>query len=490
MWFNQWLRGWRGQPIWFPWSLARQHKRRPRPPGSRRARRGGTHLLLEQLEERSLLSSYSAASVFDLIADINAANSAGGTNTITLTAPTASPYVLTVVNNSTDGATGLPVIAKNDMLTILGNGDTLERSTASGTPDFRLFDVASGAALTLGNLTLQNGVAFGSGSAAEGGAIWNQGTLVLSAVTVQSNTAQGSDGGSDGANGLAGNDAAGAGLWSAGSLTLQSSTLVQNNHAIGGNGGSGRKRGGVGGNAFGGGVFVASGTATLTGAAVENNGATGGEGGYITGNPRPNDNPEVASGNGSGGGLYVAGGTVNLQSDTVAGNQAVGGQNLGNDTLLSFAGNGYGGGVYVAGGQVSLSNDAVDTNQANDGTGGANTAFGYGGGLYVAGGNVTLSSDTVDSNQANGGHYSPASAYGGGLFVAAGATVNLCNDTVQSNTAGLLINLGLGGGIYIAAGGTAYLDSFTVTNTINNTDHSGLNGSTANIDGTYILQNC
>jgi hypothetical protein len=88
------------ESIRFPWSLARQHQGRPRPPGSRRARRGSTRLLLEQLEERSLLSSYSAFSVSDLIADIEAATRAGGTNTIALTAPTSSPYVLTAVGRS------------------------------------------------------------------------------------------------------------------------------------------------------------------------------------------------------------------------------------------------------------------------------------------------------------------------------------------------------------------------------------------------------
>jgi hypothetical protein len=35
-----------------------------------------------------------------------------------------------------------------------------------------------------------------------------------------------------------------------------------------------------------------------------------------------------------------------------------------------------------------------------------------------------------------------------------------------------------------------YIDTSTVNNTINNADSSGLNGPTANIDGTYILQNC
>jgi hypothetical protein len=56
---------------------------------------------------------------------------------------------------------------------------------------------------------------------------------------------------------------------------------------------------------------------------------------------------------------------------------------------------------------------------------------------------------------------------------------------VASNTAS-----GLGGGILIESTATVYIDSFTVANTINNTDSSGTNGSTANIDGTYTPKNC
>jgi hypothetical protein len=46
---------------------------RPQPPRRRNAR-----LALEQLEDRTVPSSFTAASVSDLIADINAANLAGG----------------------------------------------------------------------------------------------------------------------------------------------------------------------------------------------------------------------------------------------------------------------------------------------------------------------------------------------------------------------------------------------------------------------------
>jgi hypothetical protein len=137
------------------------------------------------------LASYSAASVSALITDITAANTNGGANTITLTAATTAPYVLTAVNNTTNGATGLPVIADDDNLTI-GGGDTIERSVVSGTPNFRLFDVAAGASLTLQSVTLEQGSVASAGatdSDLEGGAIYNQGALTLSGVTVQNNTA-------------------------------------------------------------------------------------------------------------------------------------------------------------------------------------------------------------------------------------------------------------------------------------------------------------
>jgi hypothetical protein len=172
--------------MWYPsWSRSRRsaspypRAKRPSPPRPFRP-------TLQQLEDRTLPSNYTAPCVTDLISDIAAANTAGGSNTITLVANTT--FSLSAVNNTSDGPTGLPAIAKGDHLTIAGNGDTIERSTASGTPAFRLFDVASGGSLTLQNLTLQNGLARGSGKSAEGGAIINKGTLTLNGVTVQNDT--------------------------------------------------------------------------------------------------------------------------------------------------------------------------------------------------------------------------------------------------------------------------------------------------------------
>jgi predicted outer membrane repeat protein len=100
---------------------------------------------------------------------------------------------------------GLPIIAANDNLTIVGDGDTIDRR---GLYLFRLFDVAPTASLTLQKMTLE------AGSAIEGGAIYNQGALTMSGMTVQNNTA---------------NNAGGA-IYNQGALTM-SGVTVQNNTA-------------------------------------------------------------------------------------------------------------------------------------------------------------------------------------------------------------------------------------------------------------------
>src|SRR3982750_2074833 len=101
---------------------------------------------VEPLETRRLLASFTASSVAELISDINAANAAGGSNTITLTAGTL--FKLNAVNNNTDSPNGLPVIAPGNDLTIVGNGSTIDRSAGASVPGFRLFEVTAGASMT------------------------------------------------------------------------------------------------------------------------------------------------------------------------------------------------------------------------------------------------------------------------------------------------------------------------------------------------------
>jgi hypothetical protein len=284
----------------------------------RSPRRGGPRLSLERLEDRALPATFTAASVSDLIADVNAANAVGGPNTITLVAGTT--FTLTAVDNTTDGATGLPVIAANNDLTIVGNGDVIERSTAKSTPTFRLLNVAAGASLTLQDLTLQGGHAYSY--AAAGGAILNAGSLTLTGVTVQYNTAQGHS------------NVTGGGIYSSGSLTVQAS-IVRNNQALGDDGTASAP---IGGNAAGGGIFIAGGMATLDDVTLSANAA---QGGRAPNNPGKLFGGKGLGANGLGGGLYAAGGTVSLHNTTLDHNTAKGGSGPGG------AGVGQGGGLYL-----------------------------------------------------------------------------------------------------------------------------------------------
>jgi hypothetical protein len=347
-------------------NLVRGPRRPPRPaPKPRR-----TRLPLEQLEDRSLPSTFSAATVSDLIADISAANQGGGSNTILLAANTT--FDLTAVNNGTNGGNGLPVIAANNSLAITGQGGDVIQRDPSSYDDFRLFDVAGGASLTLTDLILQNGRVSGAvsgNSTADGGAIYNQGAVVLNAVTVQNNVVHG---------GFYDPNPAGGGIWSTGALTLENGTVVQGNR-VSGDLGSGPH--GTGQNAFGGGIW-SSGSLTLeTGTLVQGNQAVGGGGAL---------NTSGQGGDAFGGGLYIAGGTASLTGAAVTNNSAVGGPGAmtrcGEFCFYTTGpgGDGFGGGLYAAGGAtVTLCGDTVESNAASGGTGTKN-GKGYGGGLFIA----------------------------------------------------------------------------------------------------------
>src|SRR5262249_53913827 len=82
-----------GLPMWLKqlqqrWFGLERAARRPRPAAARTPR---ARPALECLEDRNLPSTFNAATVADLIADINAANASGGTNTINLPSPTYTP---------------------------------------------------------------------------------------------------------------------------------------------------------------------------------------------------------------------------------------------------------------------------------------------------------------------------------------------------------------------------------------------------------------
>jgi uncharacterized repeat protein (TIGR01451 family) len=441
-----------------------------------------------------------------LIAQINGANSSG----TTITLPSHAIYNYNAADNSTDGGNALPVITGN--VTIIGNGATIERTR---TNVFRLFDVAPGGSLTLENVTLTGGLAAGTGTAAEGGAIYSAGTLSLSGVTVKSNKAfgiTGVNGIQRGAAGGTGASASGGGLYvAAGNVTLTNDILSSNSvrGGFGGFGGRGQfsvssGKGGTGGNGgagLGGAMYVAGGTVTLTHDTISGNkaqGGTGAPGG--TGINSRKDGSGGTGGAGSGGGLYVAGGTVTLTNDTLKSNTAQGGSGglgLGRTPGIGGGGTGgagSGGAMDVAGGTVTLTKDTISGNKAQGGLGtmsagfvgsyGGNGGAAYGGGLYLAGGTVTLTDDTLSNNTAQGGKGSSnrfgtklvgsggsgGAAYGGGMYVA-GGTVTLTDDTLNSNN---------------AQGGLGALGAPGVSNGVPTDGNSGGNGGAGSGGGLYV----
>jgi hypothetical protein len=100
----------------------------------------------------SAVFNISSGDVTGLIAAIDSANGNGQENTINIT----GTYVLTTVNDPTDGGNGLPSITSS-MTIDGGTGATIKRSDASETPFFRILRVAETGNLTINSVTIEGG---------------------------------------------------------------------------------------------------------------------------------------------------------------------------------------------------------------------------------------------------------------------------------------------------------------------------------------------
>ena len=126
---------------------------------------------------------------------MNVASSNGEDDTINLAAN--GTYSLTTEDNPGDG---LPLIRADGghSLTINGNGATIQRSTAVGTPMFRILYIDSDAHVVLDRLTITNGSAEGQGQgtdSGEAGGIYNGGlngnaVLSITNCTFNNNAAE------------------------------------------------------------------------------------------------------------------------------------------------------------------------------------------------------------------------------------------------------------------------------------------------------------
>src|ERR1017187_9458064 len=171
--------------------------------------------------------------VTQLIGDINYANTNGGSFTINLQ-PNTTFDLLTVYEVDDFGGEMLPIIggANAVNLTILGNGDTIQRDTNA--LQRRLIEVAQGSSLTLDQMTLQNGYAYAFSPstvfyAFNGGAICNFGTLVISNCTLSGNSAYAYLNGYDGTT----SGGKGGAIGNFHGTVIISDSLLSNNNATG-----------------------------------------------------------------------------------------------------------------------------------------------------------------------------------------------------------------------------------------------------------------
>jgi hypothetical protein len=298
----------------------------------------------------------------------------------------------------------------------------------SGNNATRLFNVQTGATLTLAGLTLT------AGSAGEGGAILNNGRLVISDSQLIANRATSSFGGAISSYGpatLTGTDVIsnvapniGGGIYNQSQLTINGGRISGNST--------------TGGTAPGGGLYSGIGTAiTLTNASLINNIAADGGGGLYALSAATTLANTIVSGNSArfGGGISQFGSTLTLTDVVLADNGwVINPQGFANEggglhlrqttarlervTLSNNAGQ-FGGGVWAQGSDVRLLNTTVSGNRSTN----------TGAGLYATGGGVHLAQVTVANNLID----TPSTLTGAGVFVELGSSLVLTSTLLSGN---------------------------------------------------------
>jgi len=197
----------------------------------------------------------------------------------------------------------LPTITDAAGLTINGGSANI---TINGANQYRVFEVGSGAKLTLSNLTVADGAAadrdFGGG-----GGIFNNGTLTVSNSTLSGNSS---------GNSSPGGGAPGGGIYNAGTATVSNSTFSGNSAIF-----------------DGGGIFNAGYSLVISNSTLSGNSAAGGGGGLNNGpigieNATATVSNSTFSGNSAsfGGGIVSGGlGTLTVSNSTFSGNSTTGG---------------------------------------------------------------------------------------------------------------------------------------------------------------------
>ncbi|MGD0814149.1 MAG: immunoglobulin domain-containing protein [Verrucomicrobiota bacterium] len=335
----------------------------------------------------------------DLVSALNS-----GITNITNFNPVNSRTIPVTISLTTSQVTTIQITnavtidAGTNYVMFVGNG------TNGGT---RFFHVSSNASLTLNNLLLTNG------GSTNGGAIYNDGTLVISNCVLTGNYAtntNGLNGGSgamgtsvNGTNGTSGGDAAGGAIYTTGPLMI-SYSILSNNFTEAGNGGNG-------GNAFG----------------DVGNGGNGANGGSAYGGALCSTGPSNI--------FYM---TEFIGNECFAGPGGSGGVYATNGPPLEGAGGGAGFGGVSAGGAAFASGSLYITNCLFV----DNFAVAGGAGM------METNSDLTGTNGLQG-----SSALGGALFIADGVPGAWIQNTIFYTNA-CFGGTGGGSALPTAVGGT------------------------------------
>lgn len=258
------------------------------------------------------------------------------------------------------GASGAPATISFATTKTIATSVTIDgggKIILSGANARRLFQVNAGVTLTLLNITISNGVAIG------GGAVFNDGSLVIQNSTFSSNTVAGDYGGAIKSNGsvtisnsIFMNNTAPGGYGGAIDITQSTSTLDITNSTFDAN------------SAFlGGGAIASNGIIVITGSTFKNNvtssngGTSGGGAIETTGSLTVNTSTFNNNTGGKGGAVYNESGIATITNSTFSGNSvnvsprsggAIHNQNTGTVLIIAstFSGNtatsGSGGAVY------------------------------------------------------------------------------------------------------------------------------------------------
>jgi len=463
-----------------------------KPSVASRLRKRKPFLGVELLECRDVPATFTVSTLADsgvgsLRQAITDANGAAGDDSIVFAgAAVGGKISLTTMGGTQFGPNALEI---TESLTIRGSGETIARDGAA--PNMRLFFSGAGVTFTLQNLTLTGGFARGGdggtnagddgggggGGLGAGGAIFNQGTLIITASLFNGNRAQGGNGGAGADN--AGNDSGGGG---GGGGIGGNGASTPDNDTDGGAGGGGFFGNGSGGDmqvGGGGGGTTAGAIAAVGGIA---NGGNGGSGVNVDG---------TAGGLGGGGG--GAGDEANGGAGGIGGGGGGGGENDnatdngggiggfgggggggGEDGAGGLGGYGGGGGggshfgaTVRAGGVAGFGGGAGGSTLAARGSGGGGGGAGQGGAIFNNGGFVIISNSTFSGNASLGGTGGVAggtaavgtNGFGtGGGFSSRNGTAIVTSSTFTQNTATF------GRGIDLIGDGA--LSSLTLDNSI------------------------